>query len=356
MPTAASDSPHTRRRLALSWRGGRVPQARGVGGPRRPATYAPQALPERQPSLAALVPTSLGSFSAAAASVVVVFAVVIGLGLFEPLAGRPLLTTTQTRFTATVDGLRQCLDLRWNGTLAHWIGQIALTAAAVGSLVVGQLRRHRLDDRRGRHAAWGWLAALFLITSCAAAVPLGSVYGGFVAEVTGLTLGPEGRGWWILTAGIAYAAVGLWAVLPLYERAGTAAWLALCCTAWVAAGGCAWAEEGIPHQAAVGQAAWIAGAACAAIAMLAAARSVVREVRGFARSPAAAQRPQATLPPAAAPDTRTGPVAMSAAAASPATEYIDGEAGEEGFETDDRPLSKAERKRLRKLARMSRAA
>jgi hypothetical protein len=287
--------------------------------------------------------------------VILLAAGVIAAGLFESLAGRPLVPVPATRFTAAADGLRQCIDLRLSGTLGSWIGHVGLLTAATGALVVRQLRRHRRDDRSGRSAAWGWLAALFLITSCAGQLPLGTVYAGLLSGVSGVVLGAGGQGWWILTAGIAFTIVGLWAVLPLYERAGTAAWLALSGAAWAVAGGCAWVTEGIPHQAAVGRAAWIAGAAFAVIGVLAAARSVVREVRGQTRVPATAARPQACVT-TGGDDGRRGPSADAAPETTPPTEYIDGDAGEDGFETDGRPLSKAERKRLRKLARMSRAA
>ena len=355
MSTAATAPARKSRRLSLPWR--RAGAAAAGRGPRPPGAYAPEALPERQPSLAALVPTSLGRFVATVTIVVVLTAAVIGAGLYEPLTGRSLVPVTSPRFAAAVDGLRRCVDLRRSGTLGGWIGQLGLLAAAVGALVVRQLRRQRLDDRRGRSAAWGWLAVLFLITSCAGMLPLGSVYTGLLSGMTGMPLAADGQGWWILSAGSAYTIVFLWAVLPLYERAGTAVWLGLSLAAWACAGGCAWFVEVVPQRAAVGQAAWIAGSACAAIAMLAAVRSVVREVRGLARGPATgagrgrggrAEPPESTRPQAAAVDPTPE--------ATPPTEYIDGDSGEDGFETDGRPLSKSERKRLRKLARMSRAA
>jgi hypothetical protein len=354
MSTAASEPHEARRRRAFPWRRMGAVATRPGRGPRRPVAYAPEALPERQPSLAALVPTTLGRFAATAATVILLVAGVIAAGLFESLTGRPLVPATALRFTAAVDGLRQCIDLRSSGTLGSWIGHVGLLTAAAGALVVRQLRRHRLDDRRGRSAAWGWLAALFLLTSCAGQLPVGAVYAGLLSGVSGAVLGAGGQGWWVLTAGIAYTVVGLWAVLPLHERAGTAAWLALSGAAWAVAGGCAWVAEGVPHQAAVGQAAWIAGAAFAVIAMLAAARSVVREVRGLTRAPMMAARPQSSA--TTGDDGRRGPAAAAAPETPPPTEYIDGDSGEDGFETDGRPLSKAERKRLRKLARMSRAA
>jgi hypothetical protein len=316
------------------------------------------------------VPIGLGRFAATIAAVMTVTIIVIAAGLFESLTGRPLVTTTSSRFAAVLEGLRQCLDFRWTGTLGGWLGQVFLFAAAVAALVVRHVRSLRLDGRRGRHMAWGWLAVLFLATSCANALPIGSVYAGCMSELIGVSLGAGGCGWWILTAACVYTIVVLWAVLPLYERTGTAAWLTLSLAAWAAAGGCAWVEEGIPHRSAVGQAAWIAGAAAAAIAMLTAVRSVVREVRGLARCPAAAAgrgrtgraepvpagRPQPPLMPPGGADGRRYSAADAAAEQASPTEYIDGDSGEEGDEADGRPLSKAERKRLRKLARMGRAA
>lgn len=372
MSTAGSEPTQARRRLALPWRRDRTPAARSGRRSRRPVAYAPEALPERQPSLAALVPVTLGRFSATAATLIVLFAVMIATGLFESLTGRPLITTAQPRFATTLAGLRQCVDVRESGSLWNWLGQLSVLAAAGGALVIRQLRRHRLDDRRGRHAAWGSLATIFLVTACAGAVPLGKLYAGLLTDLTGMALGPSGYGWWILTAGLAYAVVGLWAVLPLYERAGTAVWLGLCFAAWAMAGGCGWVEDRIPHQAAVGQAAWLAGGGLAAVAMLTAARSVVREVRGLAgtatdgagsrrarttrQEPAPAVRLHGGAPQvSAAGDGERSAGALAPEASGP-TDYIDGDSGEEGFETDGRPLSKAERKRLRKLARMSRAA
>lgn len=356
MSTAASAPHEARRGLAVPWRRSGGGANRPDRSPRGPVAYAPEALPERQPSLAALVPKSLGRLAATAAVVILLVAAVVAAGLFEPLTGRPLVPMTTSRFTAAADGLRHCVDLRRSGTLGSWLGHVSLLIAATGALVVRQMRRHRRDPHRGRSAAWGWVAALFLITSCAGQLPVGTVYSGLLSGATGVELGAGGQGWWVLSAGVAYTIVSLWAVGPLYERAGTAAWLALCGAAWAVAGGCRWVTEGVPHQAAIGQAAWIAGAAFAMLAMLAAARSVVREVCGLTRAPATAARTQVAATTAVGDAGRRGPAVDAAPETTPSTEYIDGDSGEDGFETDGRPLSKAERKRLRKLARMGRAA
>jgi flagellar biosynthesis/type III secretory pathway M-ring protein FliF/YscJ len=109
---------------------------------------------------------------------------------------------------------------------------------------------------------------------------------------------------------------------------------------------------------AAGIAAWSCGAAFAFAAMLAAARSVIREVRGQcgtakpkAAKPAKAETGKATPQPVE--DEDGDATAFEPAVASDddsETEYTD------GSEQEQRHLSKAERKRLRKLARMNGAA
>jgi hypothetical protein len=110
----------------------------------------------------------------------------------------------------------------------------------------------------------------------------------------------------------------------------------------------------------VGNACWMSGAMLAAIAMLAAARAVIREVRGL----------PIHKPVAARDDTARANRADEAAAGidpdtadergfgAEETAYIDGSesAGGDDEESSGRHLSKAERKRLKKLARLGRAA
>jgi len=96
--------------------------------------------------------------------------------------------------------------------------------------------------------------------------------------------------------------------------------------------------------------------------MLVAARSVIREVRGEARgvAKAAAPKPQTAaarpLPMKQAADHDDEPEESPEWGSDTfeATGYTDGSEGDE--DRDTRHLSKAERKRLKKLARMNRVA
>lgn len=360
MSLAVSQRRDQRRRLALSWNRAGSTSSSPAPEPRQLADYAPDALPERQPALAMLVPTGLGGLALAAAGIMAVMAAATGIGLWETVTGGRVIAQEGGRFAATLAAVRECLDIRSFLSLAGWLSQVCLVVATAAALVVRLMRRHRRDDFRGRYRACGWLAGLFTLTACAAQAPIGRVWAAFLSDATGLTLGPAGLGWWVLAAGIAYTGICLWAVLPLHERAATAIWLSLGMAAWAIAAGCGWMGAGRESWLVIGNAAWMAGAALTAIAMVAAARSVIREVRGLpARQPARRQAADATAAKKAAEAVADDASARPGRgddedAAGQVTAYVDGsEADDDG---EGRHLSKAERKRLRKLARMNRAA
>jgi len=379
MSLAASQRRDQRRRLVLSWNRSADPSASAdtasASAPRRPADYAPEALPERQPSLATLIPTSLGGFMLVAAGLLALLAAAVGPNLWEAFSGTPIFRLDAARFRGTLAVIRRCLDLHSLLSLGGWLAQGCLVAATATALSVRLMRRHRRDDYQGRFRAWGWLAGLFTLTAFAGQVPLGTLFATFVSEATGIRLGPDGMGWWVAMSGLLFSSVALWAILPLHERAATAIWLTLCLGAWAGAAAAGWIAAGESSPArelheAVGNACWIGGGVLAAIAMLAAARSVLREVRGLSspaatsRRSAAAESPRTAVPTATAADSGDGQPRGPAGDAGEDERrdqpvFID---ADEGSDADDdagqsgRHLSKAERKRLKKLARMGRAA
>lgn len=381
MSIAASQRRDQRRQLGLAWN--RSAPVASMPKARRPVQYASEALPERHPGLGTFLPTSLAGFALAATAFLLVLAATIGIGLWEAVAGGPVFGRDATRFAATFASMRRCLDVRSLESLGGWFAQLGLVAATVTALIVRLMRRHRRDEHQGRFRAWGCLALLFAVTSCAGQVPLGDLFANFVSDAVGVAIGPKGIGWWVLTAGSCYAVVGLWAILPLHERAATGMWLSACLAAWAAAAACGWLGEDLPIlprglHGPIGTICWMAGGPLAAIAMLAAARSVLREVRGL---PSRTANERQTLRAEVTQPCPRVPVAASSAAVGSVerqdgfdargdeadsdrrhhgqTEFVDGGDAaddDEDFERSGRHLSKAERKRLRKLARMSRAA
>jgi len=343
-----------RRRLLAAWsRSGAAAAPSSPADARPMAHYAPEAHPERHPGPAMLVPTGLGGLTLAALAILVPLAAVIAATAWESAVGRPLIPTGG-RFAATLAALAAGLDHKAAASLQTWLAQLCLLAAAVVAASVRLMRRHRRDDYKGRYRAWGWLAVLLVVTAAAGGLPLGPLVGAAMSDATGVVLGPAGLGWWHAIAAAAWVIVAPWAVLPLYRRAGTAAWLAAALVSWAAAAACAWLAAGRPVLAVAGGGAWAAAAALALVAMLTAARSVIREVLGLAVArPVRRPEPKAVPRPVEADatdeedDAERHPVA-DADEAEPTT-YVD------GSEEEQRHLSKAERKRLKKLARMQRA-
>lgn len=333
---------------------------RGVA--RAPADYAPQALPERQPAIAALLPTSLAGLAGVAAALVVVVGTVLALGFHAPVLAA-LGRFAGPRFANSMAAVRDCIDPATASSLVGWLAQLQLLFAAMIAVVVKSMRRHRRGARQGRAPAWGAMACLLLVASLAAHMPLGRVVGTIFVEATGIAFGPAGFGWWVAVAATLLGTVSAWAVLSLHERVAVGSTLTAAWTAWAAAAAAAWLAPDERIHPGAAMAAWVAGCGFVVIAMLAAARSVIREARGEAGRPATPVKPgaqpaQAARPVVdadaasqeedrgATPDWRTAAAAVSG--------YTDGSDVEDAHEL--RHLSKAERKRLRKLARMNRAA
>lgn len=355
---------------------GRETEAKPPREPRRPFDYAPDARPERQGALATRLPTRPLWMALSIAGVLAVTGATVAIGFLPHLldaVGRG----AGPRFAGTVAALRACLDLR-SGGLAAALSELFLLAAAAVAIAVRGMRRHRRDGRQGRARAWGSLALILVTAAIAGRVPLGRLFAALVTDSSGRAFGPEGTGWWVAAAGVTSVTVALWAVLPLHQRLFPGLWLAAGLAGWGVAASAPWlagmeqvTARGI-DTALVTPAAWLVGAAGMLVATLVAARGVIREVRGeIQAAPATAHATRAAAKPVAKPaaETLRGPEAPAAepvfepieteADATPAAERSDGGYTDGSDLEDDyasRPLSKAERKRLRKLAKSGQAA
>ena len=347
-----------RRRLVVSWkRSAGQADAPTSDSPRATAAYDPDALPEKQRGPAVLLPTGLGGLSLAIAAVLVPLGGIVAAACSGPFFGRDLFVGGG-RFARTVAAAAAVFDPLGIASLHVWLAQTLLLAAAGVALIVRLMRRHRRDDFNGRFRAWGWMAFVLVVTACDGVVPIGRLVAAVFSDATGIVLGPNGIGWWVAISSLVVVAVSLWAVLPLHERLATSIWMALALAAWGASAAATCLAAGRDRIVAVGIAFWAFGAAFAFAAMLAAARSVIREVRGqcgVAKPKAAKPAKAEAAKPAAHTDEddQVDSSAFDGVAAmddDSETEYTD------GSEQEQRHLSKAERKRLRKLARMNGAA
>ena len=188
----------------------------------------------------------------------------------------------------------------------------------------------------------------------------------FLVEATGRSFGPEGLGWWVAIAGSVTGIVTLWALLPLHQRLVPGFWLLLGLAGWSAAAAVPWLGAGREDLALAGAGAWVVGAAAMFAAMLTAARGVIREVRGEIKAPPvgagqggeraskgvkaeAATRQAKAVEPVFEPVDTDDDGALQSAAEGSENGYTDGSDAEDEYAS--RPLSKAEKKRLRKMGR-----
>ena len=74
------------------------------------------------------------------------------------------------------------LDVTARGSIGGWYASLLLGLAAVTSVLIFALRRHRLDDYRGRYRAWLWIPAVLLLASLDAATGLHAVLATLLAE------------------------------------------------------------------------------------------------------------------------------------------------------------------------------
>ncbi len=337
--------------------------------PRRPFDYSPEARPEQQGALATILPTRASRLGLALAGIVVVTATTLVLGGW-PAAIEAISRFAGARFARTVAVLRELVDLR-GLVLGGWLAQMFLLAAASVALSIRGMRRHRKDGRHGRSRGWLAMAMVLGVASLSGALPIGKLVSTFLVEATGRPIGPDGLGWWVAIASSVTGIVALWTLLPLHQRLVPGFWLLLGLTGWSAAAAVPWLHAigklgvGRDDLALAGAGAWVVGSAAMFAAMLSAARGVIREVRGEIKAApvGAAKEPRGTkgvkqeavTRQAKAPEPVFEPVATDddgapqAAADGSENGYTDGSDVEDEYAS--RPLSKAEKKRLRKMGR-----
>lgn len=237
--------------------------------------------------------------------------------------------------------------------LIDWTTAIALVAAAGYARIVFLLKRHRLDDLRGRYRVWrqaGWLAIALSATIVTSAHQVGAAAVGHLLNIH--PLGNDAL-WWLLPVG----AIGGWVMARLLaDSAECRLALTSFLIATLAFGGAAicamlWSPAGGPLASeTLNRVLPLVGCLAALAGTLLTARYVVLDVQGLIEH-TVAEITAGTLTHANA----AAAAAVSESTDEPVTAWTDGSEPEED-DYDDRPLTKAERKRLRKQHGRYRAA
>lgn len=163
-------------------------------GPTAPAhaktAYAEAAQNHRQPRITDLIPKRAWSVT------------VLALSGFTAVAGVLLLYTHvfRARSLLTVEAMSG-LDLDSRASLATWLSSAVLAVAAGGAVVVYMVRRHKQDDYRGHYRWWLWTAAALLLASMDATAGLHRMLPPLLRHVTGKSLYGDGSIWWMVIVG-----------------------------------------------------------------------------------------------------------------------------------------------------------
>jgi hypothetical protein len=274
------------------------------------------------------------------------------------------------------------------GSLATWIAAVVLLIIAVMCLLVYSIRRHRIDDYRGRYRIWLAAAAACVLASADSVVGLHDALAQTLSHHTGWAALRAGAIWWLAIAGLPLSWIAVRVLVDIKECRVAAALLLAGIAGCVAAGasflGLIPASDLRIETLTTGAASlvgnWLLLAGVASYA-----RFVVLDVQGLvpvvrrtvkpaksikstarAAKPASPSSKLATSIFAAAGRQRPATLSDLPPAKSPASaaEWTDGRRAErdeydedsddEG--SDDHKLSKSQRKRLRKLKARNRAA
>ena len=368
-----------RRRRVLSEEIKATPTA---GKPRGTADAAEQgpryevgAAPENHPQCSDFVPrryrTLLGCFCVGAALVTGVLSLSIYAQPWAAVLGADSVAVIATLGT---------------GNLASWFSSITLSLACALAILIYSLRRHRIDDYRGRYRVWLWAAAGALVLSIDAVAPLHMLWVALMTHLTGWTALPDGAAWWLIAAAVAFVLFGARALVDLIESriALTCALLAIASLSAAVAthlGWITWSSEATAQLVVAG--ATMSGHLLLLITLLAYARHVILDVQGLlpvkptrefqlpekTANGNTSRRQRNTDPTAGEPDVdrpkakknrptdlatdspRRGKAAAKTSHSSK-TKWVDGRDTEDDDYDDDqggqRKLSKSARKRLRK--------
>jgi hypothetical protein len=189
-------------------------RSRTKAGDPAPSPYAGAAWEEGQPRITALLPLrrlTLWLWLLACSSVA-------GLLVYLHVASR----TWRERFPA-VDF--SALDLAARGSLGAWFSSLLLAWAGIASVQVYLIRRHRNDDYQGRYRLWPTIAGAFWLGSFVAAARLDRLAGELIATLSGVPMQGMPIGVGLLAAIV--AACGLRLIWEIRPSRGALALLAM---------------------------------------------------------------------------------------------------------------------------------
>ena len=114
-------------------------------------------------------------------------------------------------------------DLTARGNLTEWLAAVVLFMASGFCVLTYSIRRHRIDDYRGRYRVWLGAALACLVLSANSVTGLHVVLSDVLTRATGWSALREGAAWWMALAGLPLAWIFVRVLLDIREcRIGAA--------------------------------------------------------------------------------------------------------------------------------------
>jgi hypothetical protein len=277
-------------------------------------------------------------------------------------------------------------DLTARGNLTEWLAAVVLFMASGFCVLTYSIRRHRIDDYRGRYRVWLGAALACMVLSANSVTNLHVVLADVLTRATGWSALRDGAAWWMALAGLPLAWVFVRVLLDIRECRIGAALLAgaAICNGVSAAGFLGYGPTvDAQIQPIITAAPLLLGHWLLFTAIVANARFVVLDAQGLVtvKKKSRSKRTDSTAEPKQA-GRKSTPVAATSSSASatisisrdtvqtvksPAdsSRWVDGSRFErEHYDSDEdeessdgeRKLSKSDRKKLRKIKTQGRAA
>jgi hypothetical protein len=278
-------------------------------------------------------------------------------------------------------------DLTARGNLTEWLAAVVLFMASGFCILTYSIRRHRIDDYRGRYRVWLGAGLACLVLSANSVTGLHEVLADVLTRATGWSALRDGAAWWIAIAGLPLAWIFARVLLDVRECRIAAALLmgAGVCYGISAASFLGYGPaEDAQIQPIVTAAPLMLGHWLLFTAIVANARFVVLDAQGLVtvrRKTKAKRTTESTAeskpaarkssPVAASSSSATATVSLSRETLQPvktpadSSRWVDGSRFErEHYDSDEeeessdgeRKLSKSDRKKLRKIKTQGRAA
>ncbi len=183
------------------------PRERRVKG----RSYSDAALVANQPPITSLMPARVWTLSVLLLS---------GLTLIALLN---LLHAELPRLAKWVGAEHlDALNFTVRGNLAAWLSAVLLAWSAFKCAQIYNLRRHRVDDYKGRYRIWLPLTALLVFASVDAATGLHDVIGGLLVRLTG-TKTLDSTLCWLMVAGVVAGLTSLRMIVEMRGSIGSVA-------------------------------------------------------------------------------------------------------------------------------------